>query len=212
VGLSRIAWLALPCAIVAGVGLLARWRPGYLAWLVRHLSFELADRAYPDVSWIADDLAIGGRILDREWSDLAASGVQAVVDCRQEGRDPEALLTTLGLTFLHVPTPDSGNFTPLQVAETVDWIEQRWAEGQRVLVHCQAGKGRSVLIGAAALSRRGLTAEDAVSLIRQRRPIITPTPGQLARLRDYALGQQLALPLTTSPETSVEGGDASPGH
>jgi protein tyrosine phosphatase (PTP) superfamily phosphohydrolase (DUF442 family) len=211
VGLSRIAWLALACAIVAGAGWLARWRPRYLAWLVHSMFDDLADRADPDVSWVADDLAIGGRILDREWSGLAAGGIQAVVDCRQEGRDPEPLLATLGMTFLHVPTPDSGNFTPLQVSETVGWIEQRWAEGQRVLVHCQAGKGRSVLIGAAALSRRGLTAEEAVSLIRQRRPIITPTPGQLARLRDYALAQQLALPLTTSPEARGAGVDKSPG-
>src|SRR5438477_4878426 len=125
--MRRFAWLAIPFAIIAGVGWLIRRRPRFLYGLVNWMWDELENRVDPDVSWVADDLAIGGRILDREWSGLAAGGIQAVVDCRLEGHDPEPLLETLGLTFLHVPTPDSGNFTPLQVSETVDWIEQRWA-------------------------------------------------------------------------------------
>jgi len=52
-----------------------------------------------------------------------------------------------------------------------------------------------VLIGGAALTRRGLTPDEAVALIRERRPIITPTPGQLARLKAYAAGYQLPLNL-----------------
>jgi hypothetical protein len=53
------------------------------------------------------------------------------------------------------------------------------------------------VIGAAALTRRGLTPDEALALIRERRPIITPTPGQLARLRAFAEGYQLPLRLET---------------
>jgi protein tyrosine phosphatase (PTP) superfamily phosphohydrolase (DUF442 family) len=168
------------------------WR---LSWLIREVLVEFANRAAPDLSWIVDDLAIGGRVLADEWPAVAAAGIGAVVDCRAEARDPEERLMALGLTFLHLPTPDSGHFTPEQVAQGVDWIEAQRDAGRRVLVHCQAGKGRSVLIGAAALTRRGFTPDEAVALIRERRPVITPTPGQLRRLRDYAAGSQLALPL-----------------
>ncbi len=155
---------------------------------------DLADRPAPDVTWITPNLAIGARILDDEWRRLAATGVGAVVDCRAEACDPVGLLESLGLAFLRVPTPDAGSFTPLQVADAVAWIEQQWAADRRVLVHCQAGKGRSVAIGGAALTRLGWSADDAVDLIRKYRPIITPTPGQLACLRSYAATQQIPLP------------------
>jgi hypothetical protein len=42
---------------------------------------------------------------------------------------------------------------------------------------------------------RGLSPDEALSLIRARRPIVTPTPGQIARLRAFASGYQLSLPL-----------------
>jgi predicted protein tyrosine phosphatase len=166
-----------------------------LHWLARELTLELADRETPDVTWIAPDLAIGGRVLSDEWPRLAKAGVHAVVDCRLEASDPADLLTRLGISFLHLPTPDSGNFTPRQVTDGVAWIERQWADGRRVLVHCQAGKGRSVLIGGAALTTRGMTPDEALALIRARRPIVTPTPGQISRLRAFAVGYQLPLPL-----------------
>src|SRR5262245_61435848 len=150
------------------------------------LTLGLFRRRVPDLTWIADDLAIGGRILEREWEALARAGLGAVVDCRAEGRDPARILESLGIDFLHLPTPDAGGFTADQVAAGVAWVEEQLARGRRVLVHCRAGKGRSVLIAAAVLSRRGVAPDEALALIRSRRPIVTPTPGQIARLRAFA--------------------------
>lgn len=182
-------------ALLGGLVAIGRKYPGGLLGLWREVTLELANRESPDVSWVSDDLAIGGRILPGEWPVLRKAGVDAVLDCRLEACDPVAVLDELGIAFLHLPTVDSGNFTPPQVAEGVAWVEKQWAEGRRVLVHCQAGKGRSVLIGSAALTRRGMTPDDALALVRTRRPIITPTPGQIARLRAFAEGYQLPLPL-----------------
>ena len=188
---------------VTTVGLLAsllslgRRFPGGLLGFWRELTLELADREFPDVSWVAADLAIGGRILPDEWIVLREAGIGAVLDCRLEARDPIDVLERLGLAFLHLPTVDSGNFTAPQVVEGVAWVEHQWTSGRRVLVHCQAGKGRSVLIGGAALTRRGMTPDEAIALIRDRRPVITPTPGQLSRLRAFAAGYQLPLNLET---------------
>ncbi len=179
----------------SGRFVLNRLRPGHLGWLIREMMLEFSDREQPDLTWIADDLAIGGRILDDEWPVLAKAGVAAVVDCRAEACDPVDLLKGFGIAFHRLPTRDSGDFTPEQVVDGVNWIEEQRAAGRRVLVHCQAGKGRSVLMAAAALTRHGFTPDDALSLIRARRPIVTPTPGQIARLRAYAKGYQLSLPL-----------------
>jgi protein tyrosine phosphatase (PTP) superfamily phosphohydrolase (DUF442 family) len=162
---------------------------------VDEMIWDLANREGPDVTWLASDLAIGGRVLADEWSAVAAAGIGAVIDCRAEECDPVDRLDQLGIAFLHLPTPDSGAFTPEQVAKAVAWIEQQTTLGRRTLVHCQAGKGRSVLIGAAVLVRRGLTPDAALALIRERRPIVTPTPGQIARLRAFYWGEQLPLDL-----------------
>jgi protein tyrosine phosphatase (PTP) superfamily phosphohydrolase (DUF442 family) len=197
VGLRLTGGKLAALALVAGAAFLWRRFWGSLRGFLQEMTLELADRETPDVSWVADDLAIGGRILPDEWAAVQEAGVGAVVDCRSEGRDPESALAARGIALLHLPTVDSGNFTTQQVAEGVDWIEKRWAEGRRVLVHCQAGKGRSVVIGGAALTRRGMTPDEAVALIRERRPIITPTPGQLARLREFAAEYQLPLSLDT---------------
>ena len=166
-----------------------------VARVIDEVIWELANRDRPDLTWLTSDLAIGGRVLTDEWLAVAAAGVRAVVDCRAEGCDPEDRLERLGIAFLHLPTPDSGAFTPRQVVEGVVWIEEQAVLGRRVLVHCQAGKGRSVLIGGAVLVRRGFTPDAALALIRERRPIVTPTPGQIARLRAFQWGEQLPLEL-----------------
>jgi len=195
VRLRSAVGIGVALAVVAALPIVGRRRLRVAFSVLREMTLGLANRETPDVTWLADDLAIGGRVLTDEWSVLAKAGVRAVVDCRAEDCDPTELLARLGIAFLRLPTPDSGNFTPLQVAEGVAWIKRQWAEDRRVLVHCQAGKGRSVLIGAAALTRRGMSADDALTLIRTRRPIVTPTPGQISRLRAFAEGQQLPLPL-----------------
>jgi protein tyrosine phosphatase (PTP) superfamily phosphohydrolase (DUF442 family) len=197
VGLRLAGGTVAAIALLAGLVALAQRSPGGLLGFWREMTLELADRESPDVSWVADDLAIGGRILPDEWKALREAGIGAVLDCRSEACDPGDVLDQLGIAFLHLPTVDSGHFTEPQVVEGVAWVEKQWAAGRRVLVHCQAGKGRSVLIGGAALTRRGMTSDEAVALIRERRPIITPTPGQLARLRTFAAGYQLPLSLET---------------
>jgi len=154
--------------------------------LARELALDLANREGPDITWITEDLAIGGQILPEEWPTIAAAGIRAVVDCRFEACDPVDVLRDLDIAFLHLPTADASAFSLEMVTEGVDWIEHQLAAGRRTLIHCQAGRGRSVLIGAAVLTRRGLAPEDAVEIIRARRPIITPTPGQMRRLREFA--------------------------
>lgn len=46
---------------------------------------------------------------------------------------------------------------------------QRWRSGACVLIRCQAGVNRSGLVMAVTLMRLGLTAEEAIALIRSRR-------------------------------------------
>ena len=50
-----------------------------------------------------------------------------------------------------------------------EWAHDRWKEGKRVLVRCQAGMNRSGLVSALVLMRDQYSAEDAIKLLREKR-------------------------------------------
>ena len=56
-----------------------------------------------------------------------------------------------------------------RLREAVDFGFNRWQSGDRVLVRCQAGLNRSGLVTALILIRSGITAEDAIKMIREKR-------------------------------------------
>lgn len=51
----------------------------------------------------------------------------------------------------------------------VRYAHSEWKRGQRVLIRCQAGLNRSSLVTALVLMRDGMSAEEAISLIREKR-------------------------------------------
>lgn len=53
--------------------------------------------------------------------------------------------------------------------EAVTWAYRRWQAGKRVLLRCQMGYNRSGLITALVLMRHGLTADEAITLMRKLR-------------------------------------------
>ena len=51
--------------------------------------------------------------------------------------------------------------------------------GDKVLAYCQAGRHRSVAMGAAILIGMGHTADEAMALIARRRPVADPYAGHI---------------------------------
>ena len=61
---------------------------------------------------------------------------------------------------------------PLSVPEIIqlaDWLHSEWNIGKKVAARCQAGWNRSGLIIALVLLKEGYSADEAISLIRERR-------------------------------------------
>ena len=50
-----------------------------------------------------------------------------------------------------------------------EWAYERWQEGKKVLIRCQAGMNRSGLVSALVLMRADYSAEDAIKLLRDKR-------------------------------------------
>jgi protein tyrosine phosphatase (PTP) superfamily phosphohydrolase (DUF442 family) len=138
-----------------------------------------------NLSWITPHLAVGGRVHPDDIHRLAASGVTSVVDTRSEDQDDEAALAAHGIGLLYLPTPDTHPLTVADLKRGAAWINERIGEGRRVLVHCEHGVGRSVLLAAAALVVSGLGAHESMNLIKRRRWQAAPNHRQMKRLQEF---------------------------
>ena len=153
------------------------------AQLAIRLGIPLPDRL--NMSWITPQLAVGGRILEADIPRLAKAGVTRVVDTRSEHMDDVAELGRYGIELLYLPTVDTAPLTLDQLVQGAQWVDTQLNDGQRVLIHCEHGVGRSVLLTAAALVGRGMGAHEAMRLIQRRRWQAAPNHRQMRRLIDF---------------------------
>lgn len=78
----------------------------------------------------------------------------------------------------------SQGMTVEQICEEADWVIERLRQNQRVLIHCVAGMNRSATVCCAALILlEGLSAEDALTRIRERHPWARPDSHHWLALR-----------------------------
>lgn len=166
------------------------------AALAARLGIPLPDRL--NMSWVTDQLAVGGRVHPEDIKRLAAVGVGAVVDTRAEHQDDPAAMGACDIALLPLPTPDTHPLTVEQLVEGATWVNRQIDVGRRVLIHCEHGVGRSVLLTAAALVQRGMGAHAAVDLIQRRRWQAAPNHRQMRRLQEFERAIRDRIPPSTS--------------
>ncbi len=121
--------------------------------------------------WLSDDIAI-----------LQRSGVEAIVSALTANEVDELLLAEEeccciqhGLKFYRFPIED--RFVPAAPGEFRAFIELLAAEqlkGVAIGIQCRAGIGRSSLIAACLLIRRGFSADLALQAIEEARGLSVP--------------------------------------
>jgi protein-tyrosine phosphatase len=153
------------------------------AQVAQALHIPLPDQL--NMSWITASLAIGGRIRPEDIKALGWQGVTHVVDTRSEYCDDEEALAREHIELLHLPTPDTYPLSLEQLMQGTAWANERIKRGGRVLIHCEHGVGRSVLLGCAALVYGGMSARDALQLVRRKRWQASPNQRQISRLREF---------------------------
>ena len=137
----------------------------------------------------------GNNWLDDEIKSLAAQKVHVVVSLltSQEVEDlgltaENELCVANGIEFLSFPINDRE--VPALDAKLKDFIrslQERAAQGKSIVVHCQAGIGRSAIIAACLLILGGTSAEQALSRIEQARGFPVPdTQEQLKWVGKFA--------------------------
>lgn len=133
----------------------------------------------PTFSWLTETLAVGGAVPAERTRLLAAEhGVSAVIDLRDEACDDADALARHGLDFLHLPTEDHCAVGAAMLDEGVAFARRRLMVGRRVLIHCEHGIGRSATLALCVLVDQGLAPLAALSLAKDRRPLVSPSPAQ----------------------------------
>ncbi|MDB5560137.1 MAG: Dual specificity protein phosphatase [Enterovirga sp.] len=133
----------------------------------------------PNLSWITDHLAVGGRFPAERAEALARDlGIRAVVDLRSEARDDEVVLRRHGITLLHLPTDDHHAVSQPMLEDGVGFVRPFLDRGERVLIHCEHGIGRSATLALCVLVERGYEPLEALERSKTRRALISPSPAQ----------------------------------
>lgn len=143
------------------------------AWTFLLLKIRLHEERHLDE--IVPGLYLGRRPLagDRERNQPLA--LTSIVDLCVEFPPSAPVLGVAETDYLALPALDGTAPAVADVQHAVDWIEGKLAAGQRVLVHCAAGHGRSATVVAALLIARGLAsdADTAERLMRASRPLVS---------------------------------------
>ena len=128
-----------------------------------------------DFSRITEDLYIGDTPSRKDYKQLHDLGVCLVINMRLE-RPPAPDMLKPPIKFVWLPTIDSPGlvipicFLRYGARAALNCI----TKGGKVYAHCQRGRHRGVAMGAAILIAQGVDAEQAMRLIKERRPDADP--------------------------------------
>ena len=151
-----------------------------------------------NLSWIAEDLAVGGAFAQGAAARLALEHrVDQVIDLREEACDDAAELAAAGLEFLSLPTPDHHAPTQDQLDAGVAFAAAARAAGSRLLIHCEHGVGRSATLALCVLVHRGHAPLAALTLAKDRRELVSPSPAQYEA---WACWMRRQAPAATIPD------------
>ncbi len=144
------------------------------ALLLRAAIYQ-AIREPPDYAQIEEGLYLGARV------DAPPPGTRAVLNLceRDDGYAVEV--------YRFKPIRDAEPAPSLDwLHEQVEFIQKQRRAGRAVYVHCLNGVSRSALVVCAYLMRaKGWSRDDALSLVRSRRPAARPHPAFMALLLDW---------------------------
>ena len=136
-----------------------------------------------DLHFVTPGLAVGARFPMEAAARLAREhGVARVIDVRVEACDDEQVLRVHGIRLLHLPTQDTCAVSQERLRHGVAFASEGLDRGERVLVHCQYGIGRSALLALCVLVARGDAPLPALERLKAARPVISPSPEQLEAL------------------------------
>lgn len=134
-----------------------------------------------NIDWINEHMGLSGAIDDYTYLE---GKVDYVVNTRYECHDDIIELTKRGIGYFWIPIVDYFPPTSAQMA-TLVYLMRLYPE-KRFLVHCTLGMGRSAtLVLSYMINKYGYTVDEAISKLREIRPMVLPTDLQYEKLQKY---------------------------
>jgi atypical dual specificity phosphatase len=158
-----------------------------------------------DVWWIDEPVVLGS--CNPSMEDLEAlrtQGFSVSVSLLREQEQPPAYdvarVLALGYVRHNIPVQD---FCPPSLAQLLEFVDlvTRLAAGSKLVIHCQAGVGRTGTFAAAYWIAKGLAAAEAMRKIREARPRAVETPEQAAALEEFAKARNAPRSVTDPGST-----------
>ena len=118
---------------------------------------------FSDYAEVTPGLFVGAHPEPEDPFDLGANVVVCLASGTSVGEVPRNGL------LIHWPIKDEPVPDPETLRGVADLIVRCLGSGASVYLHCQAGMNRSVLVGALVLMHQGMTAEEAIERVRERR-------------------------------------------
>lgn len=128
-----------------------------------------------EFSQITDGLYIGTTPAQDDFGLLREIGIQLVINMRWEAR-PHKDIHTAPIESLWLPTYDFP-LLPIPIPKLAQGTRaalETLERGGRVYIHCREGRHRSVAMGCAILIAQGMSASDAMALVKKRRANADP--------------------------------------
>ncbi|CAG9329035.1 unnamed protein product [Blepharisma stoltei] len=139
------------------------------------------ERFQEDIHEIENGLYLGSQIAAENLELLQSLGIKNIVQVLEYQSD----ITFPGITyhFVQINDLESENMIPL-LPEALKFISSSLLSGQKVLVHCAAGRSRSATIVIAyIMAKHRLNFEQAHNLVQSRRLCIYPNFGFRRQLK-----------------------------
>lgn len=139
---------------------------------------ETAGR-WADVSWLTDHLAVSSCFpVNRTAHLIREYRIAAVVDLRDEDCDDAEALSSEGVDFLHLPTPDQMSPSVEVLDHGVAFARRHLSLHDRVLIHCAGGIGRSPLLALCVMVDQGWEPLEALTHAKDTRMCVSPSEAQ----------------------------------
>ena len=116
------------------------------------------------MDYILDRLAVGDIIDARN----LPKEITALLNCSEEHDTNRE-----GIAYLKIPLIDFQPINPEYIPKAVSWIKETIVD-HKILVHCNAGIGRSSSIAVCYLYEIGFDFKKAVKLVKSKRPYAVP--------------------------------------
>jgi atypical dual specificity phosphatase len=127
---------------------------------------------------------------DLELAQLAGLGITLIVNLHDRPH-PESAMTRHNIRQLHLAVPDMSAPTQEQLRLGVSTIESALADGNKVVVHCAVGLGRTGTLLACLYVKRGMQADEAIAHVRSLRPGSVESEAQVRAVHEFEASGRL---------------------